>query len=95
MSPVLLAKIGTDYVWRVLQELVNADPRDFILAGAITAGAFFGLILVPVLTSYGRIWERLAASFLSLFVLLTLVMIGFVIGLEIVNHYPELASAFG
>ena len=38
--------------------------------------AFVGLILVPALGSYGRPWEKVAAGFLSLFVLAALVIAG-------------------
>jgi hypothetical protein len=41
-------------------------------------------ILAPAWTSYGRIWERVAASFLTLFILATLLGIGVVIGLAFV-----------
>jgi hypothetical protein len=41
-------------------------------------------ILAPAWTSYGRLWERVAASFLTLFILATLLGIGVVAGLVIV-----------
>jgi hypothetical protein len=41
-------------------------------------------ILAPAWTSYGRLWERVAASFLTLFILATLLGIGVVIGLAVV-----------
>jgi hypothetical protein len=41
-------------------------------------------ILAPAWTSYGRLWERVAASFLTLFILATLLGIGVVVGLVIV-----------
>jgi hypothetical protein len=37
---------------------------------------YAGMILVPAWTAYERIWERLAAGFLSLFVLGVLVGVG-------------------
>jgi hypothetical protein len=37
---------------------------------------YAGLILVPAWTSYSRLWERLAASILSLYVLAVLVGVG-------------------
>ena len=58
-----LAKIGTEYLL-------------FGGAGLISLAAFVGLILVPALGSYGRAWEKVAASFMSLFVLVALVLIG-------------------
>jgi hypothetical protein len=47
-----------------------------ISAGVIGLGAYIGLILVPAWSSYSRIWERLAATVLSLYVLGVLVGIG-------------------
>ncbi|CAA9520400.1 MAG: hypothetical protein AVDCRST_MAG13-3341, partial [uncultured Solirubrobacteraceae bacterium] len=37
--------------------------------GVFGFAAYVGLILVPAWTSYSRIWMRLAASFLTLYVL--------------------------
>jgi hypothetical protein len=39
-----------------------------------------GLILVPAWTSYGRWWERVAASFLSIYVLAAMMGVGLVCG---------------
>lgn len=77
---MLLAKIGSEYLL-------------FGGAGAVSLAAFIGLILVPALGSYGRAWEKVAASFMSLFVLLALVLIGIVVGLVIVRYYTELHDA--
>ena len=48
---------------------------------------------MPALGSYGRAWEKVAASFMSLFVLMALVLIGIVVGLVIVRYYNELHDA--
>jgi hypothetical protein len=45
-------------------------------AGALVLGLYVGLILVPAWTSYSRLWERVAASFLSLYVLVALAAVG-------------------
>ena len=50
------------------------------VAGVITFGGYCWFILVPAVSSYGRLWERVAAGFLSLFILATLVGIGVGIG---------------
>lgn len=56
-----------------------------LVAGAIGAGvaiiAFFGLIVWPAWNSYGRMWERFSAVFLSLYVLVAMVGLGAIIGL--------------
>jgi hypothetical protein len=59
----------------------------FGIAGVICLAAYSGLILKPALDSYGRIWEKAAATMLSLFVLAALVMLGVVLGLVIVIKY--------
>ncbi len=47
-----------------------------VCAGVFGLALYAGLILVPAWTSYSRLWERLAASVLSLYVLAVLVGIG-------------------
>ncbi len=44
--------------------------------GVLGLAAFVGLILLPAWGSYSRFWQRLAASFLSLYVLAALLGIG-------------------
>ncbi len=76
-----LATIGNEYLI-------------FGAAGLISLVAFVTLILVPALSSYGRAWEKIAAGFLSLFVLLVLVSIGVGIGVLIVVNYNEITDLF-
>jgi hypothetical protein len=64
----------------------------FGVAGLICLLAFAGLILKPALDSYGRIWEKAAASVLSLFVLAALIVFGVVLGLVIVINYNTLVE---
>jgi exosortase/archaeosortase len=47
-------------------------------AGVLSVALFAGLILVPAWSSYSRLWERLAATVLSLYVLAVLVGVGVV-----------------
>ena len=44
--------------------------------GLLALAAYVGLILVPAVTSYSRVWERIAAAFLSLYVLGAFVIAG-------------------
>jgi hypothetical protein len=67
----------------------------FVAAGIISLVAFVGLILVPAVSSFGRIWEKAAAGFLSLFVLVALVLVGVVAGLAVVYYYDELVHLLG
>jgi hypothetical protein len=85
MGPVLplaLQKIGDEYIL-------------FGVAGLISLAAFFGLIFVPAIGSYGRLWEKAAAGFLSLIVLLALVLTGVVVGLAVVYYYNDIVEIVG
>jgi uncharacterized membrane protein len=83
MAPVLLPL--------ALQKIEN-EYLLFGAAGLVSLVAFVGLILVPALSSYGRVWEKAAASVLSLFVLAALVLVGVVIGLAIVYYYNDIVN---
>ena len=61
------------------------------LAAGIVGAGYIAFILVPAWESYGRLWERLAASFLTLFTLATLLGAGASIGLLIVWSYDRYA----
>lgn len=61
-------------------------------AGVICFAIFAILILVPALSSYGRLWEKAAAGFLSLFVLAALVVGGVLIGLAVVYYYTDIVD---
>jgi hypothetical protein len=61
-------------------------------AGVICLAIFVTLILVPALSSYGRLWEKAAAGFLSLFVLAALVVGGVLIGLAVVYYYSDISD---
>lgn len=47
-----------------------------VCAGVFGLALYAGLILLPAWRSYSRLWERLAAGVLSLYVLAVLVGIG-------------------
>jgi hypothetical protein len=79
MLPLALQKIENEYVL-------------FGAAGLVSLVAFVGLILVPAVSSYGRIWEKAAAGFVSLFVLAALVLVGVVVGLAIVYYYNDIVD---
>jgi hypothetical protein len=58
-----------------------------VCAGVFGLAAYAGLILVPAWTSYSRLWERLAATVLSLYVLAVLVGVGVVAALAAVYYW--------
>jgi hypothetical protein len=66
----------------------------FGAAGVVSLAAFVGLILVPALGSYGRPWEKLAAGFLSLFVLAALVVTGIIIGAVVFYYWDDISGWF-
>jgi ABC-type spermidine/putrescine transport system permease subunit II len=62
------------------------------IAAAICLVIFITLIFTPALSAYGRVWEKAAAGFLSLFVLAALVIGGVVIGLAVVYYYTDIVN---
>jgi hypothetical protein len=59
-------------------------------AGVLGLTAFVGLVLVPVVSSYQRVWERIAAGLLSLWVLAALVGVGVLAGAAVIYYWPRL-----
>ena len=45
-------------------------------SGVFGLAAYVGLILVPAWSAYSRVWERLAATFLTLYVLAGFLILG-------------------
>lgn len=82
MLPLALQKIENEYLL-------------FGSAGLVALIAFVGLIFVPAVSSYGRLWEKAVAGALSVFVLVALVLIGVVVGLAIVYYYNDLSNLVG
>jgi hypothetical protein len=64
----------------------------YAVAGTICLVVFVTLILSPALSAYGRVWEKAAAGFLSLFVLAALVIGGVLIGLVVVYYYTDIVN---
>jgi hypothetical protein len=62
------------------------------LAGALALACYVALIVVPATRCYGRVWEKMAAGVLTLYVLGTLVGIGAAIGFLIVWTYDSYAG---
>ncbi len=58
-------------------------------AGIFGLAAFVGLILMPAVSSYRRVTERIAAAFLSLYVLAALLVVGAVAGGAIIYFWPR------
>jgi hypothetical protein len=79
VTVLALTKIGNQY-WL------------FGAAGLICLVAFVTLILSPALSAHGRIWEKAAAGFLSVFVLAALILVGVVIGLGVVYYFEDITN---
>jgi hypothetical protein len=60
-------------------------------AAGVVAVCHVILILIPAWRCYGRLWEKIAASFMTLFILATLLGIGAAIGLAVVWTYDQYA----
>jgi len=73
-------------------ERIENEYLLFGIAGLVAVVAFVGLILVPAVSSYGRIWEKAVVSLVSVFVLAALVLVGVVLGLAVVYYYNDIAS---
>ena len=63
----------------------------FALAGAVVIACYVALILIPARRCYGRVWERIAAGFMTLFILGTMLGIGAALGLAVVWTYDTYA----
>ncbi len=68
-------------------------PTEIVIAagGAVTLACYAVFILAPAWGCYGRLWERLAATILTLFILATLLGVGAVLGVAIVWSYDRFA----
>ena len=64
-------------------------------AGLIGFASFAVLIFAPAWTAYGRTWERLAAAFLSVFVLAAFAGAGVLIGLVLLYYWDEILNIVG
>ena len=62
-----------------------------VVAAAVIAVGYVALIAVPAWRSYGRVWERLGAAFLSLYILATLLGVGLAIGGAVFWFYDRYA----
>jgi hypothetical protein len=61
------------------------------VAAGLVAASYVALILLPAWRCYGRLWEKMAATFMTLFILASLLGIGAAIGLAVVWTYDQYA----
>jgi len=70
---------------------LSATGIAIIAAAVLALVGYIAFILIPAVVSYRRIWERIAAGFLTLFMLATLIGMGAALGLAIVWSYDRYA----
>jgi hypothetical protein len=61
------------------------------LASGVVLSCWITLIAAPAWRCYGRLWEKLAASVLTVFILGTLLGMGAAVGLAVVWTYDQYA----
>ena len=61
------------------------------LAAGIVGSGYIAFILVPAWESYGRLWEKVAAGFLTVYTLAALLGVGAAVGFGIVWFYEYYA----
>ncbi|MGZ8633910.1 MAG: hypothetical protein ACXWZZ_08665 [Solirubrobacteraceae bacterium] len=62
-------------------------------SGVFGLAAYVGLIVVPAWTAYSRVWERIAATFLTLYVLAGFLILGVVGGAAVIWFWDRLTPA--
>jgi hypothetical protein len=74
---------------------VSNTSVTYLVAGCCGVFAFavyVGLILVPAWTAYSRIWERLMATFLSLYALAAFLALGVGGGLAVIWFWDRITG---
>ena len=72
---------------------MSNDTVTYVIAGAaagISVIAWAALVLVPAWTSYSRVWERIAATLLSVYILGAFALAGGLLGGAILWYYDQL-----
>jgi hypothetical protein len=71
--------------------MTNTSITYLVAACSVIFGlaAFIALVVVPGVTAYRRVWERVAAVVLSGYVLAALVGLGILLGAVIVVEWPR------
>jgi hypothetical protein len=71
----------------------NQTVIQVVIGGSVVLGlaAYVGLILVPAVRAYNGLWQRLAASFLTLYVLAAFVLLGVAGGAAVVWFWDRYA----
>lgn len=60
--------------------------------GVFAVAAYAAYILVPAWTAYSRLWERVAAAFLSLYALVAFIGLGIAAGAAVVWFWDRITG---
>ena len=60
------------------------------VTGVFSVALWAAFVVAPAVTAYARVWERIVAGFLSLYVLAAFVLVGGGIGAAVLYYYDEL-----
>jgi hypothetical protein len=72
---------------------MSNDSITYLIAacvGVFSLALWAAFVLVPAWTAYSRWWQRIVATFLSVYVLAATVMVGGGIGALVLYYYDEL-----
>ncbi len=61
-------------------------------SGVFALAAYIGLIVVPAWTAYSRIWQRVAATVLTLYVLAGFLVVGVAGGAAIIWFWDRISA---
>ena len=62
-----------------------------VCAGVFSFAAYVAFVAVPAWGAYSRVWQRVAAVFLSLYVLASMVGIGVLLGALVTLNWDQVA----
>jgi hypothetical protein len=72
---------------------MSNDTITYVIAGTaagVSVIAWAALVLVPAWGSFSRVWERIVATVLSLYILAAFALAGSVLGAAILWYYDQL-----
>jgi hypothetical protein len=72
---------------------MSNDTITYVIAGTaagVSVIAWAALVLVPAWTSFSRVWERVVATVLSLYILAAFALAGSALGAAILWYYDEI-----
>jgi hypothetical protein len=58
-------------------------------AGVFSFTAYVAFVAVPAWTAYDRVWQRVAAVFLSLYVLIAMIGVGMLVGALVTLNWGQ------